>query len=93
MKALNAVDEPKNMQPMMNTTVLLAISAQTGTPRDEWMLPIHGDPMSALSLAKDHVKRDAVCWTAMRATTAAVRSMHMKTVAAALERVAWYQIS
>jgi hypothetical protein len=61
MNALNADEEPKKTQPMMNTTDALAIKAQTGTPSVGCMRPSHLEPMSASSRAKDQVRREEVC--------------------------------
>ena len=93
MKALKAVEDPRKMKPMMKTMEPFNRSAHTGTFRDEWTLPKNVDPNKALSRPSDHVRRDAVCWTAARATMAAINSNIMKIVAAVRDRVAWIQIS
>lgn len=76
------------MQPMMKTTALLTSSAHTGMPSSGWTRRTNLEPMSALSLAKDHVSLDAVCCTALSAAKAATSKMATKAVAAVPERVA-----
>ena len=60
MKALNAVEEARYIQPIMNITDPLTTSAQTGTSSFGCIRPMNFEPIRALSRAKDHVNREAV---------------------------------
>ena len=78
---------------MIKTTNELTMIAQTGTFSFGCIRPMNFERTRASSLAKDQVNREAVCWQAFKDNTTATRSRIIKIVAAALERVAWYQIS
>ena len=86
-KALNAEVEPRYMQPMMNITKKLNTSAAIGTCCRESILPSQRLPYKALSRAKDHVRRDAVCCVALSAKKPAKTVKTIKTVAAASDLV------
>lgn len=81
------------MQPMRKTTKALNKSAHTGTRREEWMTLIYRENKMPSSRANDQVSREAVCWQPLTAKKAETIMQLRKTVAAAEEEVAWYQIS
>lgn len=91
--ALKADEEPKYIQPMMNIMTKLKMRLHTGTSNIVCISLSHLLPIMARSLARDHVKREAVCCAPMRANTAAQQSKTTNTVAATSDCVAWYHIS
>ena len=57
----------------------------TGTSSFGCIFPSHLLPMSALSLARDQVRREEVSWAPIRAKQAAQKTSMEKTVAAVSE--------